>query len=316
MLQKDKKARGRFLEELQSDAPPLTPLQEEIKLKKSAKKADAIKFASAVIAFSMVVLTCIFFTTTAPLYFLILSLVGFGGLGVAIAFINPKKREGIFKLLFVILAGAAAIFLIYIILRQTGIMNSLEDAEVIAAFIRRTGIWGVLVFIVFIILNTIFLPVPLAVPAVIGAIVFGPLLSFVYMSIGTVLGSIIVFVLGKRFGKRLVVWMIGKEKTEKYATLLDKKGRLAFVFMMIFPFFPDDILCLVAGMSNMSYKFFLLVICPIRIGVLAFTAFFASGSIIPFSGWGIYVWIALAAVFIGGAVIFALVKRKRKKALK
>jgi len=130
------------------------------------------------------------------------------------------------------------------------------------------------------------------------------------MSIGTVIGSIIVFCLGKVFGQRIAVWMIGKEKTEKYATFLDKKGRLAFIFMMIFPFFPDDILCLIAGLSKMSYKFFLFIICPVRVGVLAFTCFFADGSIIPFSGWGIPVWISIAIILVAIFAVVTILKRK------
>ena len=313
MLKNNKDKKEQFLIDLKNTQPPLTAIEQAAKDKKNAQKLDTYKFLACLIAFSCVVVACIFFIVDTPIYLLIIALVGFGGLGLTIAFINHHKRESIFKLLFVALITAAILFIAYVILRRTGVLTSLEDAERIAALIRASGFWGVGIFIIFIILNTVFLPLPLAVPAVIGALVFGPLLSFVYMGIGTVLGSIIVFSLGKRFGQRLVMWMIGREKTLKYANILDKKGRLAFIFMMIFPFFPDDILCLVAGMSNMTYKFFLGVICPIRIGVLAFTSFFASGQIIPFSGWGIPVWISISVVFVGAFVIVSLIRRKRNK---
>jgi len=283
---------------------------------KKTQKADTIKFVSSVLSFACIVIACIFLMR-APLYLLIIAVVLFGGLGVSIAFLEPTtpKRESIFKSLFIALIASCIIFVTYISLRATGVLDRLENAEQVASAIRGWGFWGIFAFIFLIILNTVFLPIPFAVPAVIGALVFGPLMSFVYMSIGLIIGSLIVFSLGKRFGRRLVEWVVGKEKTEKYARFLDKKGRLAFIFMMIFPFFPDDILCLIAGMSNMSYKFFIFVICTVRACVLAFTSFFASGQIIPFSGWGIPVWITIGVLLLGIFIIVTIVKKRINKSI-
>ena len=273
------------------------------------KKADSLKFISAVLCFSMICLT-VMFLLHSTIYFLLGFLSSFAALGLACAFINNKKREALFKLFFVMLVGLSVIFILFVILQRTGILEQLTDVYTVANTIKGFGWIGALVFIIFVMLNTVFLPIPGTVSAIVGTIVYGPLLSFVYMSIGTVIGSIIVFCLGKVFGQRIAVWMIGKEKTEKYATFLDKKGRLAFIFMMIFPFFPDDILCLIAGLSKMSYKFFLFIICPVRVGVLAFTCFFADGSIIPFSGWGIPVWISIAIILVAIFAVVTILKRK------
>jgi len=253
---------------------------------------------------------CVIFLISAPLYIFLPFTFVFMALGITCAFINNKKREALFKLFFLALIGLSVIFIGYIALSRTGILARLNNAEEVSEFIKGLGFIGIFVFIVFVILNTVFLPIPATLTAVVGTIVYGPLLSFVFMGIGTVIGSIIVFSLGKIFGQRIAVWMIGKEKTEKYANFIDKKGRLAFVFMMIFPFFPDDILCLIAGLSSMSYKFFLLVICPVRLAVIAFTSFFAGGNIIPFSGWGIPVWITIAAIFVAAFIVITVLKKK------
>ena len=68
-------------------------------------------------------------------------------------------------------------------------------------------------------------------------------------------------------------------------------------------------LCLVAGISSMSYKYFITVICLTRPIMIAFYSFFGSGSIIPFSGWGIPVWIAL---FCLAFVAFLLLNKLKK----
>ena len=282
--------------------------QTEALKKFQAKKVDSIKFTACILSFTMVVL-CSIFLLHNPLYILIPSLIAFAALGITVAWMNATKHESLFKLFFVALCVLSSLGVVYIALSASGVLSRLENPEQIANFIKGLGWIGVFVFILFVVLNTVFLPVPFAIPAVIGTLLYGPLWSFIYMSIGTVVGSIIVFTMGKLFGRRLVTWMIGKERTEKYAAFLDKKGRLAFIFMMIFPFFPDDILCLIAGLTSMSYKYFILVICTVRVGVLAFTCFFADGSIIPFSGWGIPVWIVIGIVFVGVFVAVTLLKR-------
>jgi len=276
---------------------------------KPFKRANSFKLASGLLSLCMVILSCIFLLS-APAYVLMIAFLIFASLGVAIASIDPTKKESLFKSLFVLLVTLSVMLLVYIILSLTGVLAKIQSTEQLVASIRSTGIWGALIFTLFIIVNVIFLPVPSAISAIVGTILFGPLVGFILMSIGTVIGSIITFVIGRYAGKKVVVWMIGKEKTEKYANFLSKKGKFAFVLMIILPLFPDDIMCLIAGLSNMSYKFFIGVICTVRVAVLAFICFFADGSIIPFRGWGLYVWIGLGALIILASVVGLILKKK------
>jgi uncharacterized membrane protein YdjX (TVP38/TMEM64 family) len=260
----------------------------------------------------MLVLTC-FFLSEAPKLALIFIFLTFAALGVTIASIDAKKHETLFKIFFVTLITATVVLVVYIALDSSGALESLNNVNKMISLIRSAGALGIAVFILLVIVNIVFLPIPSAVLAVIGTILYGPLWSFIYMSVGTVIGSIITFAAGRLFGRKVVVWMIGKEKTDKYSEFIDKKGRIALVFMMIFPFFPDDVLCLIAGMSHMSYGYFLSVVCTTRIAVLAFMCFFADGKIIPFSGWGIPVWIAIGVVLIAAFIAITIVKKKIMK---
>ena len=71
---------------------------------------------------------------------------------------------------------------------------------------------------------------------------------------------------------------------------------MAVAFLL--PMFPDDILCLIAGITNMKFKTFAIVTAITRpIGVICMS-YFGSGYIIPFTGWGIYVWVALLVVVV------------------
>ena len=277
-------------------------------MKKKFYKQIALKLTVAVLGAGMLALSCIFLMGL-PKYILLLAIILFSSLTVIITSLDYHAHETLFKILFVTFIAAALALVGFIVLDRTSIMEKLKDADAIIEFIRGTRHWGILVFIFFVIFQVIFLPLPTAVTAFIGSKLYGPTWAFIYMTIGTIIGSLIAFALGKVFGQKLVIWMIGKEKTEKYAEILNRKGRFLFIVMMLLPFFPDDILCLVAGITAMSYGYFLLVISLTRPVMIAFTCYFVEGSIIPFSGWGIPVWIAIFAAFL---VLFIIIGRVKK----
>ena len=68
--------------------------------------------------------------------------------------------------------------------------------------------------------------------------------------------------------------------------------------MFLIPFFPDDVLCLLAGLSAMSVPYFALVVILTRPWGLLFSAMLGSGMIdIPEWGW-IAIICAAVIVFI------------------
>ena len=65
--------------------------------------------------------------------------------------------------------------------------------------------------------------------------------------------------------------------------------------MFLFPVFPDDALCALAGITPLKWSEFLFMqIISRPISILG-TLFFMSGEIIPFKGWGIAI-IAVIAI--------------------
>ncbi len=185
---------------------------------------------------------------------------------------------------------------VFFLLNVCGVFENFSDLEYLKQLIKSSGAWGVLVCIFIQLLQVVVLPAPgwifyLAVTAV-----YGSVWGFVICYLSTVLGSIIAFVIGRRLGKPAVEWCMGKDDVQKYSTLLAKKGKVPFVIMELLPFFPDDILCMVAGLTGMSYRFFITAVLLVRPVYIAFVCFLGTGNIIPFSGWGIPVWIAIFAL--------------------
>ena len=153
------------------------------------------------------------------------------------------------------------------------------------------------------ILQVVILPLPAVVCYVPGAIIWGAPMATLLASIGVIMGSVIAYFIGRIWGKKAVIWIAGKETTEKYSAYFGKRGKGIFVIMQILPFFPDDILCMIAGLTSMNFVYFLVVMCTVRPAIISVYCFLSGGSVIPFSGWGIYVWIAIFVVCIVLAVL-------------
>ena len=205
--------------------------------------------------------------------------------------------------------AAVALYITYF---ETGLNETFSDFEVIRSFILKSGGWGYAIFIGLTVFQVVVLPIPEAVTILLGVAIYGPTASFILSVIGTVIGAVIAFFLGKVFGRRLCNWIFGKENTEKYAALLGDKGKLPFIIMLLFPAFPDDMLCMIAGITDMGYGYFVLVVSLTRPVMIGLTAYLGSG-IIPFEGRGIAIWVGIACVLFLLFMLATGIKHKIEK---
>ena len=220
------------------------------------------------------------------------------------------KKPALFRLCITSTVSVAFVLVTYIILDKTGVFSTLSNMDMIRNFILSTGMWGRLVFVGVQIAQVVFLPIPGVLVNLTGVALYGPVQGFILAFTGTLIGSVIAFSVGKVFGKKLVSWIVGKEDADKYRIMFDKKGRFIFILMLIFPIFPDDMLCMVAGITTMTYGYFFLAVLLSRPWGLAATCFLGSGQIIPFHGWGLAAW---AVILIGLGVAFFFMNKYNAK---
>lgn len=202
-------------------------------------------------------------------------------------------QSPVYKFLTLLNVVAALVLVSYIALYYSGVLEKINNVEELRKFVKESGQWGILVLFGLTLLQVVVLPIPAAVTILIGVLMYGPTVSFIVSTLGTIAGSIICFLLGKFFGYKVVAWIIGDEKAKKYADFINEKGKIPFIVMLLFPFFPDDILCMAAGLTKMTFKFFIITVVLTRPVMIAFVSYFGTGDIIPFSGWGIPVWIGM-----------------------
>ncbi len=202
------------------------------------------------------------------------------------------------KTVFVILILAAIFTWGYFLIVQFGILEYLTDIEKMQQALRDVGWWKYLLFFILQFLQVTFIPLPAMATTIAGTLMFGPEMATLLSFFGIMLGSIVAFIIGDKCGEKVVAWIVGEKQMRKYSELLYDRGKYMFFLMMLFPLFPDDILCLVAGMTTMSYRFFLTTIILTRPLGIIMTCYLGSGEIIPFTGWGLAVWGAIVLFMI------------------
>ena len=205
------------------------------------------------------------------------------------------------------------IYTIYFIIVKTNILQQLTSFEDLRQLILGFGGWGILTYIVINLLQCIVIPVPTTLTDLVGTAIYGPFVAFLYATIGVIIGSSIAFVIGRYCSRPVINWIFGKEKIDKYQNILKNRTGIILFLTLILPLFPDDLICMLAGISEISYPKFLIISIIARSVGLAVISFFGSGKIIPFSGWGIIAWIAIAIVSLI-VVIIAFKKREKIKA--
>ena len=157
---------------------------------------------------------------------------------------------------------AMVLFVIY------GMQNGLfTDRTKMEMLIERGGIFGPLFFMVQVVVPII----PGGISCAAGVILFGPWMGLLYNYIGIVIGSMINFYLARRYGQCFVKYFVKEETYEKYAQWLEKGKKFDkfFAVAIFFPCAPDDFLCMLAGLTKMSWKRFSAIILLGKPGSIA-----------------------------------------------
>jgi uncharacterized membrane protein YdjX (TVP38/TMEM64 family) len=207
------------------------------------------------------------------------------------------EKQSVYRLIFCLLICLDIFAVIFYFVCATGIITKINSIAALREYIRSFGSLAVLLFIAFQFLQVVVLPVPGSVSVAAGVALFGPLRCALFSFIGIVLGSFVAFAIGRVVGYKAVCWIVGKDDLDKWLNKIKGKDYLILSIMFLLPLFPDDILCFVAGLSSMSWHYFIIMIIITRAISVLSTAY--SFDLIPFNTWwGILIWLLLVAIVV------------------
>lgn len=180
---------------------------------------------------------------------------------------SEKKKTIIQRILIIaaMLAVAGACVYMYLHFGKSAI-ELVKDTERFKAWIDGFGVWGVIVFVAIRVLQTVVKFIPTE-PIEIGAgLVWGWFGGFMLCLLGNIIGSIIILIMTRRIGMRIlrVFRLENKLQSMRFLQDREKRNRLLFIFYLV-PGTPKDTMTYFVGLTDMNMIEFLIISSIARI---------------------------------------------------
>ncbi len=136
------------------------------------------------------------------------------------------------------------------------------SVDTLQKYIGKYGAFGPVFLTVFQAVQVIIPVLPGFFGCAVGSVMFGPAVGFWCNYIGIGCGSIIAFLLARKYGMPLLNDLFPSGRYSKWSVWASKsRSYTGFLFMaMLLPLFPDDFLCYLTGVSKMTAKRFIWII--------------------------------------------------------
>lgn len=116
-----------------------------------------------------------------------------------------------------------------------------------------------LLFFIICFLQPIFLPLPEAVTLPAGSAVLGSFEGAYLGFLGSISGIVVMYFVARIGGLKLVSKLIKEKHLKSYQEYVSKNETIILTLMFIIPILPDEIICVGAGISKVSFKRFLII---------------------------------------------------------
>lgn len=155
-------------------------------------------------------------------------------------------------------AGYAVASLVLIIL---WFLNPYRDffssPEKIQAFLLAFGSFAAIALVLLQVMQVIVPVIPGQALQFAGGFIYGWWQGFILSTIGTAIGTTIVFVLAKRYGRPFVLKWVSKRELAHVNAYVKGHGKSTIFILRLIPFFPNDAVSFACGLTEMKLKDFL-----------------------------------------------------------
>lgn len=203
-------------------------------------------------------------------------------------------------------AAYAAVLLLFLFLCwglwTTGFFQVVHSPQGMQEYIGQFAPYSHAVFFLLQLISVIVAPIPSNLTTVAGGLLFGCWVSFFITTAAVILGSAIVFQLSRGLGQSFARRFVSGKNWERYGAVIGKKRDVFLFLAFLFPFFPDDLLCIMAGLTDIPFRRFLLLVVMGRPwGLLVSSA--VGSSVVSIPWWG------MVLLGLGGLTLFLLALR-------
>jgi len=216
-----------------------------------------------------------------------------------------KNKKSVFKLIFLIILVAIAVFL----LNKYNFLKGLGPNE-IKEYIQGKGAMAPIIYVVILTLLPLML-FPDSVLVIAGGMVFGLWEGVVLTSIGSLLGGIIAFLISRVLGKGVVKKLIRRD-----IVMFDNKGNQSAFFLILIlrliPLFPFKVVSYSAGLTDMKLRdFSLATVIGSLPGIIVYTNL--GDKTTKLGTTEFYISIVLVVLLFAASLIFKRVLQRKEK---
>ena len=177
--------------------------------------------------------------------------------------LTPKQKKcfgAVSLIIFLLFAGLVTVFI------GRPMLRFVEEPDLFRNWVDEHGIGGRLLFLGMVIFQVFFAIIP-GEPLEIGAgYAFGTIEGTLLCLAGTTIGGILVFLLVRKIGVRLVEVFFPIEKIRSLWFLRTSKRRNFLTFLLFFiPGTPKDLLCYFVGLTDMKLSTWICITSVARI---------------------------------------------------
>ncbi|MEQ2454980.1 TVP38/TMEM64 family protein [Flavonifractor hominis] len=175
-----------------------------------------------------------------------------------------KQRKWLAALLTLLLLAGGVL-----LLWNTGFFTCIGSLDAMRDYIQRFSPFSHLFYLMVQLLSVLIAPIPSNVTALAGAVLFGTWPAFLLTWIAVVSGSMLVFFLARILGQSFAERLVSQTVTQRYLDVIRRKRDIFLILVFLFPFFPDDLICILAGLTDIpARRFFLIVLLTRPWGLL------------------------------------------------
>lgn len=173
---------------------------------------------------------------------------------------SKKERDSIRIISTVLMAVILIGFCVLLVVAY--FQGHFESEETMRAYVDSFGIWGWIVLTVIQALQVVLPILPGFLGCMVGGALFGWWWGFWANYIGISVGSLIAFIIARKYGKGFVDKMFPGKRYQKISQwAANSKSYTATLFLSILlPLFPDDFFCYFSGLTDMTFKKFTVII--------------------------------------------------------
>lgn len=125
---------------------------------------------------------------------------------------------------------------------------------VIIEIMQRFGPIGLFVAMI---IQAIIAPIPSELVLFVAGASFSLFTAVLFGGLGEIAGAIIAFFISRKYGRRIVEKLVGREHLEFTDKWFDRYGTMAVLLGRLLPFVPFDAVSYGAGLTKMKFKNFL-----------------------------------------------------------